>query len=133
MDVDVRRLQQLTRKAQERQRAEREEQMAQERHEAELKRLQEEQKAQMVISQIAHRAETEAIAGHNHAVLMSVGFADYDRPRQNRTWNYCNPIWLKGACRLVFEHCEKIRLEPTLEYWHDGVGVKSGFNIVIHW
>lgn len=98
-----------------------------------LKQREQELKAEMVIAQIPLRAEQEARAGRNHAIIMSVGFNDYDRPHENMQWSRCDPSWLKGACKLVYQYCVESQLRPTLDYWHDGVGVESGFNIVIHW
>lgn len=133
MTIDIRRLQQLTQAARERHQAELSAEALQQALEEKFRQEQARLKAQMVIAQIQDRAETEANAGRNHAIVMSVGFSDYERPREDRRWNYCDPALLKGACSLVFQHCKEIGLNPTLEYWHDGVGEKSGFNIVIHW
>lgn len=99
----------------------------------ELKRIDQEHKAQMVIAQIQPRAEYESRHGRNHAIIMSVDYKDYDRPPKNREYSKCDPSWLKGVCKLVYQYCIGSHLRPTLDYWHDGVGVKSGFNIVIHW
>ena len=90
-------------------------------------------KADYIIAQIVDRAKREAQAGRNHAILMAVGYDDYDRPRGVRQGGMCEPHWLTGAARIVYQYCQDTGFKPTLEYWHDGVGVKSGFNIVIHW
>jgi hypothetical protein len=101
-----------------------------------LRQIADERKAQNVIDQIPGRAEKEASLGRNHAIVMSVDFADYDRPSHTpagKDWRVCQGDWLKGACKLVWEYCVEAGLNPTLEDWHDGVGVNSGHNIVIHW
>jgi len=91
-------------------------------------------KAQQVILQIPDRMTTEARAGRGHAILMSIDYSDYKRPRESRnSWNVCEPEWLIGACKLVYDYCVEDGLKPTIESWHDGVGINSGFNIVIHW
>lgn len=99
--------------------------------EAEYQLQLQELKAGYIIAQIMDRAKREAQAGRNHAIVMSVGSGDYDRP--TGSWGICKPQWLTGACKIVYEYCRNTGFEPTLDSWHDGVGVNGGFNIVIHW
>lgn len=104
--------------------------------EAEGKRRKEMQaklKAGLILAQVPHRAKTEARAGRNFAIVMSIKHSDYTQPHENYDYNSCYPVWLTGAARIVFDRCNEIGLRPTIEFWHDGVGVESGFNIVIHW
>jgi hypothetical protein len=113
---------------------EKETEQKEQRAKAQLQERLDELKALQVIIQIPNRMETEARAGRGHAILMSVGYKDYERPHtKEMNWNMCRAEWLKGACRLVYQHCQESELKPTIEFWHDGVGVNSGFNIVIHW
>ncbi len=105
----------------------------QQRAEAENQRQIEETKAQGIIQQIPHRAKTEAGQGRSHATIMSVHNKDYQRPPLDNQHDRCKPEWLIGSCKIVYDYCKKAGLEPTIEYWHDGVGINSGFNIVIHW
>ena len=131
--IDVERLRQLTlearlRAAEERKRLRKE----QEDKEAQRKRA-DELKARQVILQIPGRAETEARQGRNHAIVVSIGYDDFDRPHDYHNWNKCESEWLKGSANTVFQACLGAGLKPTLEFWHDGVGENSGFNIVIHW
>ncbi len=98
------------------------------------KQLAERNKAQEIIGHINERAEVEARAGRNHALIMGLGYRDYNRPLHAAVgWNICDESWLIGTAKMVFEYCVQEGLNPTLEFWHDGVGEKSGFNIVIHW
>lgn len=92
-------------------------------------------KAEMILSQVEARCLAEAQHGRNHAIIMSVGQTDYERPQgpiRDIQWDRCDPKWLKGAAKLVFEALLAGQLNPTIDYWHDGVGVNSGFNIVAH-
>ena len=40
---------------------------------------------------------------------------------------------LKGVGAIVWNACQGAKLNPTLEYWHDGAGIESGFNLVVNW
>lgn len=134
--VDVKKLKEMTRAAIERGQEEAR-QLAEKVAEKErLKKLADERKAQNVIDQIPGRAEKEAALGRNHAIVMAVKYEDYDRPShtpEGKDWRVCQGDWLKGACKLVWDYCVDAELHPTLEDWHDGVGMNSGHNIVIHW
>lgn len=104
-------------------------------------RLQEQElKARGIIAQIPGRAETEALAGRNHAIVMALKYgADFDIDFEQRSndqhncFRRVNPAGLSHAARLVYEYCLGADLKPSFEFWHDGVGVNSGWNIVIHW
>lgn len=106
------------------------------REQEERERRLNELKADIIIAQIAGRADAEALAGRNHAIVMSLDSYDYDRPHSGpdcNDWNRCHPQWLKDVAKSVYEYCTEQGLNPSIEFWHDGVGVNSGFNIVIHW
>lgn len=92
----------------------------------------EESKAQGIIIQIPERAKAEATVGRHHAIVMEIG-RDYKRPYEDHDYNKCDIEWLRGVAKRVFDYCLDARLQPTLEFWHDGMGMNSGFNIVIHW
>ncbi|MEK9158433.1 MAG: hypothetical protein AAB673_00315 [Patescibacteria group bacterium] len=89
-----------------------------------------EEAANLIIAQIPARAEFEAKHEGHHASIMSFKGKDVN-------FKFCDPGWLTGPVKLVYEFCEKAGLEPTLEYWEywpdrDGPA-KSGFHLVIHW
>ena len=94
------------------------------------KRQVEEHKAESILLQIPARAEQEAKVGRNHATVMSIGYGDY---HGNTYKNTLDPNILIGAAKIVYDSVAKAGLAPTLEFWHDGVGMNSGYNIVIHW
>lgn len=132
MKIDLVRLRKLSDEAVRRGEEERARILIEGREESQRKKRQEEIKAQFIIEQIPSRLEKEATAGRKHAIVMGVGYDDYDRPYNHKNWNECKPFWLKGVARLVFNACLEAELRPTIEFWHDGVGVESGFNIVAH-
>lgn len=82
--------------------------------------------AKFVIAQIPRKCHQAAGFERTHAVVMSlVSDKDYD--------GFDQPKVLKGAGKIVWDACLKSQLHPTIEFWHDGVGVSSGYNIVVHW
>jgi hypothetical protein len=93
------------------------------------------QKAERIIEQIPERAEREAALGRSHAIIMALNYEDYKRPDapDSKNYNECKGNWLIGTAQLVYIYCADAGLTPTIEGWHDGCGVKSGFNLVVHW
>lgn len=131
--MDLQRLRTLTADAIRNGQEERERQLAAERETAARERRALELKAQGIIAQIPARAEAEARAGRSYAIIMSLSYDDHTRPRDTKEgWNVCKVEWLKGAARVVYDHCVHAGLRPTIEFWHDG-GDFSGFNLLIHW
>lgn len=133
MTIDVNVLRRLTEAAIQKGKEEAERQKQIQLEEERRQKEMEELRAKGIIAQIPHRAKTEAIAGRSHAIVMGIAYSDYNKPRGNNEWNICRPEWLVGAAKIVWDYCVGANLKPTLEFWHDGVGIKSGFNIVIHW
>lgn len=132
MRVDINDLRRLTAEAIEAGQQRHREIAAAEAEEKRRREIQARLKADQILAQVPHRAETEARAGRNFAIVMSIKHSDYARPRDNNDYNSCYPAWLTGAARIVFDRCNEAGLWPTIEFWY-GVGVESGFNIVIHW
>jgi hypothetical protein len=64
-------------------------------------------------------------------IVMSLkGDRDYDR----KIWPQTpNKQTIRGPGKIVFDFCEKEGLMPTIEYWHDGMGLESGYNIIVRW
>lgn len=89
--------------------------------------------AKNILAQIPSRALIEAQAGRNFAIVMNVGYRDSNLS-QNHPDNVMKPEWIIGeTAKLVYEGCIDLKMKPTLEYWHDGCGIESGYNIVVHW
>jgi hypothetical protein len=130
VNIDLNKLRQDTNDAIEEAKRLREQRLAKERFESELKKQEMEAKAQSILVQIPTRCAVEAKEGRSHAIVYSLGYDEY---RSGPPYNKIEPHEIKGVGALVWNACQKSNLQPTLEYWHDGCGMKSGFNIVVHW
>ncbi len=100
-------------------------------------------KVERILSQVPERCGVEARAGRSHAIVMSLthrfgrhaekGLYDYETPDNFVGTNSFNPAWLVGVGRIVYDQLKAAGLQVGVEFWHDGVGVESGYNIVVHW
>ena len=115
MDIDE--LKKITANAREAQRVEQAEKEKQEKER--LERLAEEHrlKADHIIAMIPSKCKRAAEAGLDYVKIMP---AESDGT-------------LKGVADLVWQFCVDSNLNPTLEHWHDGVGITGGYDIVVHW
>lgn len=91
---------------------------------AEHQRVLDVAEAELVISQIPHKAEVEATVGRSHAIVMGLNYSDVDGDVLNSN---------ATTAQIVWDWCKKAGLKPNIESWDDGVGVRGGHNIVIHW
>lgn len=84
-------------------------------------------KAEGIIAQIPDRCAKEAEQGRSHAIVMSMSYSECSKIH--------NPIEssVKGAAAHVWNACREAELNPTIEHWHDGGGMRGGYNIVVHW
>tara|TARA_Y100000034_G_scaffold135296_1_gene206607 strand:- start:258 stop:656 length:399 start_codon:yes stop_codon:yes gene_type:complete len=84
-------------------------------------------KAEGIIAQIPNRCAKESEQGRTHAIVMSLTYEEQGKttPPTHET--------IAGAAVHVWNACQEAELNPSLEYWHDGMGMKSGYNIVVHW
>lgn len=135
MIIDPKELNRLTQEAVEQGRREAE---RREREKAESEARQREAdliKADGIIKQIPGRCVDAARARQSYAIVMTkLGEGtDYVRPPGDRNYAACSEKWLVGAAKLVWDSCVGSRLQPELQFWHDGCGINSGFNIVVHW
>lgn len=89
-------------------------------------------KATNIVNDIPKRCAKEAEAGRNHAIVMSIGYKDHDK-KSGPPYNLLTYDKLIGTAEMVWNACQEAKMNPTLEYWHDGFGEKSGFNLVVHW
>lgn len=128
--INVQKLKQLTKAAvlneQERQAA----LLAKEQAAADRERKAHQLMAETVISQIEDKCEQEANNQRSHAIIMGLKYRrDYDSG-----WpSVPTGDTLKGPGKIVYDFCEKEGLMPIIEDWHDGVGINSGYNIVVQW
>jgi hypothetical protein len=88
-------------------------------------------KADNITGQIKERCRKEALAGRDFAIVMSIKYTDF-KPVYNGPVTYSSGT-LRGASAIVWQHCVDEGLSPTLEDWHDGMGINGGYNIVVHW
>lgn len=101
---------------------------------AEQQREVERAKALEIISQIPNRARTAALAKQSYAIVMGLrDGSDIRRPVGDYNYATCKQEWLAGTAKLVWDACVQNNLKPELQYWYDGGGMDSGFNLVIHW
>ncbi len=131
--VDIEKLRKITKEALRREDEERQRKFAEEQESFEKRLKSQEFKAELVISQISLRCKTEAVAGRNYAIVMSIRNHEDYQPPAGESWAKCEPTWLKGAGKIVYEYCEESRLKPTIEFWYAETGGDYGFNIVVHW
>ena len=129
--VDINKLSRLTREAIQRGKEEAARIEAEKLAAAERKRKAERRKAENVIEQIPDRAEKEAKAGRTHAIVYALKSSE-DYTTGYNQW-HAREDNLCGVGKLVWDYCVGAGLKPTIEDWHDGVGINSGYNIVIHW
>jgi hypothetical protein len=90
-------------------------------------------KAEYVTSQIPHRAEVEAEAGRSHAIVYSIPFGEWMKLPGTGPHADPDPAQLQGVAKKVYGWCVEAGMKPSIEFWHDGQGMASGHNIVIHW
>ena len=84
--------------------------------------------AARVLAEVPDKCEKEASRERSHAIVMGL--------KWGRDHDYTNALThdqLKGPASIVWNYLQEQKLNPTLEYWHDGIGMNSGFNIVVHW
>ena len=128
--IDVQKLKQLTQTAVQKEQDRQATLLAKEQAAAERERKTHQLMAETVIAQIEDKCEREANNQRSHAIIMGLKYnRDYDSgwpsiPTAND---------LKGPGKIVYDFCEKEGLMPMIEDWHDGVGINSGYNIVVQW
>lgn len=128
--IDPKHLRQLTDQAIAKGQKARQDKLARIAAEEARKQRQAELLAEQVIDQIPHKCEKEAEQERSHAVVMGM---KWDRDYPFNSGKQPKPQDLIGAGKIVYEYCAKAGLNPTIEYWHDGMGMESGHNIVVHW
>ncbi len=105
------------------------------RAESERLRREAEIKAERILSQVPERCALEAKAGRSFAIIMSLSSQDdytrdYSSGGRNDSFDH---NWLKGGAKLVYENLIAAGVPTKFEYWHDGVGYQSGFNLLVTW
>jgi hypothetical protein len=128
-------LTQLTRNAkeriekdrQEREKAEREKQLAEERAQ--------EARADRILAGMTSKCLEAALQGKNSAAIMDLKL-DVDFTYSNISTTDEKALlktYLGGAANLVFESCIAQGFKVKTRHWHDGVGTKDGWKLVVSW
>ena len=105
-------------------------QLAQIKEKEEQERKKHELIAEQVLAQVPSKCELEASNGRTHAIVMSL---KWDRDYAFPVGNALTYDKLRGPGALVWNALREAELDPVIESWHDGVGMNSGFNIVVKW
>lgn len=86
-------------------------------------------RADQICSKVPEICKKAAANEKNSAIIFQLRYSDYSNGYSSKL-EYTQ---LTGAARIVWNQLVESGLNPTLEYWHDGVGIESGFNMVAHW
>lgn len=92
--------------------------------------------AAKILAEVPDKCEREAFRERSHAIVMSLNQGrDYECIGRNESAIrvILPTTLLKGPALIVWNYLQEQKLNPSLEYWHDGVGMKSGYNIVVKW
>lgn len=137
MKIDLKALRQLTAQAIVNGEKEREDEFSRIVAKKARKDLQAELLANQIISQILIKCEKEAIKERSQAVIMELKLhRDYtfDTSKGNIPGpTKVEPENLIGAGKIVYQYCVDNGLNPKINYWWDGIGLKSGYNILVYW
>lgn len=87
------------------------------------------QRAAQVMMQVDGKAQVAASKGEDKAMVMDLTDEDAD----NVTQVQLSTAQLKGAAYIVFKSLSGLGFKPTVNYWHDGMGMDGGYQIWIHW
>ena len=85
-------------------------------------------KAMGVIDNIRTKCLNAAESMKTHCDIYDIPYGE----RKDRS-NKCDHRTLSGAAALIWNYCVDNDLNPTCEFWHDGVGIRDGFYIRVHW
>ena len=133
-EVDVAKLRQLTEQAIQRGKDKEAKRLAEVKAEAERKAVRDQLFAATVLAEFPDKCEKEAERGRSHAIIMGLkSDRDYTHASGNKNWNALGYERLQGPGAIVWNYLVKAGLKPSIEFWHDGCGVESGFNIVVQW
>jgi hypothetical protein len=131
--IDVAQLRQLTEKAIQRGKEKETKRLADVQAKNERQAKADQLLAAKVLAEVPDKCEREAGRERSHAIVMGLKWGrDYGHSGPGST-NSLSQSQLKGPALIVWDYLQEQKLNPTLEYWHDGLGMNSGFNIVVKW
>jgi hypothetical protein len=99
---------------------------------AEENKKKRENRAATILAEIPAKAREAAVKGSCSVAIMRLEYPEFDKPSGTH-FALCEPQWLKGAAKIVWDHCVEANLKPRLEHWHDGVGIHESFDIIVQW
>lgn len=126
--IDVNHLKALTKEAIDNKTRKKDIEEANRREKALLRDKEQRAKSKKIIAKMQKKAEKAAMNGESSLEIMKVV---YDRP--TGAGESCNPEWLIGASKYVYEYCVNNNLNPTLVHGWDGDGRNSWFTLTINW
>jgi len=95
-----------------------------------LKAQEDQIKAEGIIAKIPSLCFKAAQNGKTTVCVMPLKRTDYHNCYGN-TLKYSQ--LKKGVAAIVWNACVMADLKPSLEFWHDGIGMDSGFNLFVNW
>lgn len=108
-----------------------------ERRMKEAKRRVDEAKARAILEELTFKADEAAKRGNKSVTVMEINHEDMVRPRitdlRRYDWQALEAEWLIGTARVVYDHLKASNLSPYFTSEHDGVGIKSWWELKIKW
>jgi len=140
-EVDRAQLRQHTEQAIQRGKCKEETRLADIKAEDERKAKRDQLFAATVLAEFPDKCEKEAGRGRSHAIIMGLKYnRDYVYDARmfgeflnDGNFNSLSYDRLTGPGAIVWNYLQAAGLKPTIESWHDGMGMDSGFNIVVKW
>lgn len=97
---------------------------------AKVKRAADLAKAEAVLVKVPGACENAAAEGKSEAAVLCLNDRDYSWPDR---WGMLTPEQLLDRAAIVWQRLADAGLNPEIRYWHDGLGMYSGFHIVARW
>lgn len=88
--------------------------------------------AEHVLSKVPGKCRKAAVKQQaDNAVVMQLKYRrDY---KESRNTDRLDPALLQGPGKIVYNHLVAAGLNVTIDYWHSGDGMNSGYNLVVRW
>lgn len=132
-EVDLVQLRNLTEQAIQRGKLKEEKRLADIRAEDERRVKRDQLFAAAVLAEFPDKCEREAGRGRSHAIIMGLKYGRDYVYGYGGSFNSLSHDRLTGPGAIVWNYLQLAGLKPTIEYWRDGAGMDSGFNIIVHW
>ncbi len=84
--------------------------------------------AKHVLERLEMRAQRHAQKGLRSCKVMPLRYL-----KHYKNLTTVRPADLIGVAKLVWDELDKQKLKVRLNDWHDGVGIKSGWDMVLEW